>query len=479
MWVMLLISLSLISVLLLALTAFFYWREKKRYSHSQQQVEKLQSALANQQAEMAELQIKFDQAINDPVTNLIGWQLFLDRLDFTIHESQRYSLTFGVLFIDIDNFNVINNALSYAVGDALLKQIGERLKTCIRLVDSLTRSMKDTFVIMLSKLSKPETAAIVAQRILQALAKPYKIEGHEISLTASIGIATFPADGTDVNQLLCAAGNALQLAKSAGKNQYQFYYAKMQTESQYELLLANCLQNEAIYQEFKLNYRAVVNLQTQQLFAYELAISWDHAVIGHLKIDEIFLLAIKQHCLNSICEWVLKSACQKYLQQQAEQADQALIIVPIALLQLENIQFICRISQYFREIGFNPGRLILQLHVSNTALNLVQLEKSFNMLKYMGIKISMADFGSNAFPLNYLNQFSLDYLKLDPNLIDASHAQAPTFKMVKATILLANELELQVIIPSLQDEQQAEKVKQIGAHFGLGSYVDQAFLGVN
>ena len=200
--------------------SFGYFREKKKTRHFEKKLATTTSALNTSQmsgehlqGELSTLKNQLQNTLVDPVTNLPAWQIFENRLQQCISESSQYQLTMGVVFIDIDNFKMINVMLGADIGDALLRETAQRLQLCVRQLDCISRIAKDNFVVMLSKLAKPATAAIVAQRMLQALAQPYQINGNQLNITASIGLAIYPADGEDGASLLRSAEHAMHLAK--------------------------------------------------------------------------------------------------------------------------------------------------------------------------------------------------------------------------------------------------------------------------
>lgn len=418
-----------------------------------------------------ELQSKLTRLVTDPITHLPGWQLFEDRLLQNIKESERYQLTLGVLFIDIDNFKVINDALSYDVGDALLAEVAERLQSCIRQVDSLSRFSKDTFAILLTQLSKPETAAVVAQRILQVLTGSFLIKGHELYITVGIGIAIYPTDGVDTASLLRSADHALHLAKEKGKNVYQFYQERLHTQSQRELTLYNNLSSEASLASFLVYFQPIQNMQTDEILCMDALLHWQHQELGLISADEIMLLAEKQRKLNQITEWLLKHACQQYLHWRTVGFNPAFLGIPLSIKQLENTHFIYRISQILQETEFKPEWLLFEIRESMVQVSFEVLEKAFNMLSYLGVKIAIDHFGTDAFSLIHLKDFTIHYLKLDPCLIKDIETNNKTVALVKALLNLANSLSIEFIVQGVETLPQSLALKNIGCSLLQGPFI--------
>jgi diguanylate cyclase (GGDEF)-like protein len=471
---LLLFILGSIVVILLLLYAYIKVRRVNARLNQQLHLKEtaLNSARANDQQlvkEVQTLQGKMSRLMEDPVTRLLGWQLFEDRLAQTIKESERYHLIMGILLIDIDDFKMINDALSYEVGDALLIEVAERLKSCIRQVDSIARFSKDTFVVLLTQLAKPETAAIVAQRMLHALSSAFVIQGHELYITAGIGIAIYPNDAEDGAELLRSGDHALHLAKGKGKNAYQFYQEKLHEQSQRDLTLYTNLGREASFAEFVLYYQPIISGKTNEVVCMNALLYWQQTEFGLIKPEEVFALAERQRKLNIITEWTLKHACQQFLHWRSLGFCPAYLGISVSIKQLENTPFIYRLSQIFQELEFNPACLLLEIKENTSDLSSESLEKGFNMLKYLGVKIAIDNFGTGAFSLVHLKNFSIDYLKLDPALIqDIENAQ--TIALIKSLIFMGKTLGIEIIIQGVESENEVRVLKALDCVLMQGSF---------
>jgi diguanylate cyclase (GGDEF)-like protein len=258
-----------------------FYKLKKEFSLSQQQLyESTQKQIRTSQ-ELAELQKVFDNNIlHDTVTGLPGRHVFEDRLQQTINESKRYGFMFALLFLDIDEFKIINDVLGHEVGDVLLKEVGARLKVCIRQVDTICRYAGDEFVFILPQLAKGEAAAYVAQRLLDVISQPFIIEGNELFITSCIGICIYPADGDNAKTLVKKADATLHQAKTHGQNTYEFYHQEMQTLGRRELMLNSHLRNERVYQELAIYYQPILNIKTKTIIAMEALLRWQHGELG-------------------------------------------------------------------------------------------------------------------------------------------------------------------------------------------------------
>lgn len=422
--------------------------------------------------ELSVVQNKFNATLADPITNLLGWQLFEDRINHAIKESERYQLTMGILFVDIDDFKVINDALSYEIGDALLKEVAKRLESCIRQVDSIARFTKDTFVILLGQLAKPETAAIVAQRIIQNFREAFFIHDNELLISVSIGIAIYPNDGHTTLELLRSADHALHLAKETGQHSYKFYQERLHTQSIRELAIYSHLSRENLFSEFTVFYQPILNVLHETIFCMDTILHWQHAQLGLINTTEIFSYAEKQGKLNHILEWLIENACKQFLKWQSLGFALPCIGIPITIKQLENSQFIYRISHILKGLSFNPDWLLLEIKDSAIGIAADSLEKALNMLSYIGVRIAIDNFGSEqSFSLLHLKHFKLHYLKLDPALISDILNNETAVALIKAITYLGKETTTEIIIQGVESPEQIELLKNLGCILMQGRFL--------
>ncbi|HTM63542.1 MAG TPA: bifunctional diguanylate cyclase/phosphodiesterase [Gammaproteobacteria bacterium] len=447
--------LSFLSLTFAILYLFTYMRFKKYKAAQISEQDKLHH-------EVNTLQTKIQYQTKDPVTKLPSWHIFEDRVTQGIKECARYKFLMGILYVDIDHFKLINTALGFELGNSLLLEVGERLQGCIRQLDSISRQGKDTFVIMLAQLARQETAAIVIQRILQTLAEPFYIEGHTISITTGIGVSFYPADGLTAGALMHNAEYAMLMAKSHGKQHYEFYQEGLRSDSQRELALYNSISSEAFLDELKLFYQPIMNIEQRSIVCVETLIHWGHPEFSNVTSDELFNLADKQRKLNKITERVLAIACRKFQQWSASGVSAQLLAIPVRLKQLENVQFIVRLSQIIQEHKVPPSSIMLELQECTPTASMDILEKSFNMLKYLGVKIAIDDFGSGVFSLRFLKVFNLNYIKLNAAMIDDVAQSEQTRLIIKAIIGFASALSVNVIASGITSEEQANSLRELG-----------------
>ncbi|MES2218570.1 MAG: EAL domain-containing protein [Pseudomonadota bacterium] len=413
--------------------------------------------------ELNKLQTDFNEnVLVDPVTQLPSFKVFEDRLQQTLHQSVRHKLIFAVLYLDIDDFKVINNVLGYEAGDILLKETVLRLAPCIRKVDSMSHIGNDSFAFILPQLSKAETAAYVAQRLLDAISQPFNILDNELFITASIGITVYPIDGVELPQLLKNADIALHQAKSRGRNVFQFYHEDMYALSHRELLLNSCLRSDTIYQEFLLYYQPIVNVNTKEITAMEALLRWQHPELGLVPPEDFLRLAENNNRINPIGDWVLRNACKQFVEWNAQGFHLRSIAVNVSLRQLENSNFSYRVSQILQEFKMESSSLILEVSESVLLPKLNLVEKTLHMLKHLGVQIAIDDFGTGYLSLQHLRRFPVNCLKIDNILIKEMMIDSESEAITRTIVSLAKSLRLETVAEGVESEKQKNMLKEYG-----------------
>lgn len=421
--------------------------------------------------ELAELKAKFAHDIlYDSLTGLPGRQVFEDRLIQTVNQSKRYQLTFGVLFLDLDGFKIINDALGHDVGDELLKEVAARLQSSIRKVDTISRFGGDEFIFILSQLSKPEAAVYVAQRLLNEISQPFKVRDHDLFITASIGIATYPADGDDSKTLLKNSDNALHQAKARGRNNYQFYREEMHTLSQRELMLHSCLQNTAIYREFLIFYQPQINVVTKKVICLQTSLIWQHPDYGLIPLQEFSRLAENTGKINELGEWMLRNVIQQFTKWRAQNFQMNRVAIGVSLKQLENPNFAYKVSQILQETNAESDSLVLEISEAMLPQKLDVIEKAFHMLKHLGVQISIKDFGAGFLSLQHLKRFPIDYLKIANSLIQDVTVNKDSEAIIKMIIALAQTMQITVVADGVESDKQKQLLKSLGCQIMEGNF---------
>lgn len=422
----------------------------------------LQETEQNLRAEIQTLQLSLSAERQEPVLGALPWNVFEDRLHQEIRESTRYQFIMGVALIQVNDFDLINDALGGEVSHALLCEVAERLQSCLRQVDSMARFDHNKFAVQLTQLSSPETAAVVVQRMLQVMERSFKLGDHEVNIEIAVGVAVFPADGQEAANLLRCANHALELVKEKHGPQYQFYQEKMHQESRRELALYNALSRDSIFQEFVIQYQPVLNVQNETMVCMDVLLSWQHQEFGAISTHELFRYAERQHKWNGISEWLIRHAGQQFLQWRSFGVNPGLLGIHLSFKQLESVHFIHRISQIMQAMQFNPKWLLIEIQESHAPVSFDVLEKSFNMLSYLGVNLAIENFGAGSMSLRYLKNFNIQFLKLDPAFINDVVLNKQTQALVKSIVQMAESMSMRVMVPGVESDQQMAVLKDLG-----------------
>jgi diguanylate cyclase (GGDEF)-like protein/PAS domain S-box-containing protein len=399
----------------------------------------------------AEERIRY-QAYHDALTDLPNRTLFKEQLSLAVAHAERRHRQVAVLFLDLDRFKLINDTLGHTIGDHLLQGMGERLKNCVRDEDSVARVGGDEFAILLMDLARPADAMVVAQKILDVVARPITVDGHELYTTCSIGISMSPADGVDAETLLKNADNALYRAKEAGKNNYQLCTPSMTQLAAERLAVENALRQAIDRNEFLVLYQPQYDLAMRKLIAVEALLRWDRPGIGIVGPAEFIATAEESRLIMPIGELVLDTA----LQQAKVWGDEfpIRIAVNVSAAQFRQRYLVRTIRTVLEEHSVDPTRLEIEITESTAMQNPTITAEILQELKKLGVSIVIDDFGIGHSSLNYLKRFPIDGLKIDRTFVQDMVSDASDAGIVSAIIAMAHALDLRVTAEGVETEEQ-------------------------
>ncbi|MDR3492762.1 MAG: bifunctional diguanylate cyclase/phosphodiesterase [Gammaproteobacteria bacterium] len=419
------------------------------------------------------------KVLYDVVTSLPKRQVFNDYLARTLNLSKRHQLIFSVLSLEIDEFKAVENVFGSEVSDEILNELALRMGVCIRKVDMLARLSDGRFVILLSQIIKPEAAVYIAQRLLEVISSPFRVNNQDIYLNANIGISVFPGDGDQEKALLNNADVALQVARSFGLNTYRFYHQDMQAVSKRELTLSSSLCSETIYQEFVIHYQPQINTDSRKITTLEALLRWQHPDLGLVGPLEFLKLAENNRRMMSIGEWVLRKACKQFLEWKERGLSFSSISVNVSMHQLENPHFSFSTAKILQEVGMDPSLLVLEISESVLSPKLDVVEKTLHMLKHLGVKIAIDHFGTGNLSLQHLRRFPVDFLKIDGSLIREITVNKESEEIVKMMIMLANSLKLSVVAEGVETLKQKEMLLSFNCFLMQGFLFSKPLLAVD
>jgi diguanylate cyclase (GGDEF)-like protein len=397
----------------------------------------------------------------DPLTDLPNRTLLYDRLGQAMTRAPWHKRSVAVLFLDLDRFKNINDTLGHAFGDLLLKAVAERLTRCVREGDTVARLGGDEFVLILDDLAQPGDILLVAQKILGALSSPFNLEGRELFITTSIGIALYPDDGKDYETLLKNADTAMYRAKEQGKNNYQLYSPALNAKASERLALENSLRRALERGEFLLHYQPIVDLATGSVIAVEALVSWIRPNVGMISPAEFISLAEETGLIIPVGEWVLRTACTQNKACQSAGLSPICVAVNLSARQFQRQDLAKTIADAIDKIGLDPKYLELELTESIIMKNAEITAATLRRLDALGIEISVDDFGTGYSSLSYLKRFPVTTLKIDGTFIRDITTDLDDKAIVTAIITLAHSLKLKVVAEAVETEEQLQFLRSL------------------
>ncbi len=405
-------------------------------------------------------------AYYDSLTGLPNRVLFKDRVTQAVAHARRYQYHLALLFLDLDRFKVINDTLGHNVGDLLLKHVADRLSESVRHSDSIGRSLEgqqthelarlggDEFTVLLTNLRDVQDASKVARRILEALARPFLVSGHEIFVTVSVGIAIFPADGESVDVLLKNSDTAMYHAKELGRNNFQYYSNAMNAAANDRLRLEGEVRHATEREEFVVYYQPQIDLRNGRIVGAEALVRWQHPQRGLLAPSEFLQAAADTGMIRTIDEWMLRTACRQNRMWQ-----QRGLAVPRVSINVSNSLFhgttlVQAVEETFAETGLTPDRLELELTESIAMRNVDTSIAVLQQLKTMGVQLAIDDFGTGYSSLSYLQRLPVHRVKIDQSFVRELLSVVQPVPIVRAIIAMAHSLQLEVLAEGVEDERQ-------------------------
>ena len=410
------------------------------------------------------------QAFHDPLTDLPNRALFMDRLGHALARAGQQASEVAVLFTDLDNFKVINDSLGHKAGDQLLVAVAERLKACLRPVDTVARLGGDEFTLLLEGVTGVSDAARVAERIAQELRAPFALEAQEVFATTSTGIAVSSSAQGQPTDLLRHADLAMYRAKSKGKACYEVFEPSMSINALERLELETELRRALGREEFRVYYQPEILLESGDIVGMEALVRWEHPEHGLLLPQEFLPIAEESNLIMPIGQWVLREACKQLRTWQEQYPNIAPLVMSVNLSTREFFQP-SLIAEILRETGVDPRTL--QLEITEGAVAYDNAQNANNTLwnlKTLGVQLAIDDFGMGYSSLSYLKRFPVDLLKIDRSFVRELGKDLKDTKIVAAIIHLARALDLKVIAEGVETAEQVEQLRKMECDMVQGSY---------
>jgi diguanylate cyclase (GGDEF)-like protein/PAS domain S-box-containing protein len=412
------------------------------------------------------------QTQHDALTDLPNRLLFLDRLEQGITRAKRDGEIPAVLLLDLDHFKYVSETLGHPAGDNLLKAVAARLSATLPHGETVSRLGGDEFAVLTSGTRDAQSIEQVAANIIEAFERPFRIDGHELSITTSIGIAVYPSDGSDPSSLLKNADAAMYWVKKNGRNNFHFYAPQMNARALTHITLASELRRAIARQEFELHYQPLMALPNQEIIGVEALIRWRHPERGLVFPDEFIPFSEETRLVVPIGEWVLEQACR---QVQAWRCDghHVCVSVNVSARQFVHADLVKKVDAILSSTGLSSACLKLELTES---LVMQQPDRAIEILKALkerGVSIAVDDFGTGYSSLSYLTRFPLDMLKIDKSFIrDMAHDPA-TAAITETIVALGRALGMTVLAEGVETHEQLQMLRDMGCDAFQGYFVSR------
>jgi diguanylate cyclase (GGDEF)-like protein len=441
-------------------------------------LQRLSEQLASSRRQAAEGQVAYAKrveylAYHDGLTDLPNRSLFSRLLIQSIKHASRYERQLAVLFLDLDRFKHVNDTLGHEAGDQLLKEVATRLKTCLRDSDSVARLGGDEFVALLPELNEQADVALVARKILAALAQPFVLLGQEFRITASVGISCYPQDGLDEQTLTKNADIAMYKAKEEGKNNFQFYSEKMHTESLERLTLESALRNALERREFQLHYQTKREIRSGRITGLEALLRWQHPDLGLVAPMRFLPIAEETGLIVPIGKWVFRTACLQTVAWQNQGLPHLSMAINLTARQFLDEHLLRDLLTIFEETGMDPRLLELEIHESLLMRDVAKTLRILAALKAEGIRIAVDDFGIGYSSLGTLKQFPLDTIKIDRTFIRDVTSVPADKALTEAIIAMGRTLSLTVVAQGVETKEQADFLRKNACDEFQGFYLNR------
>lgn len=394
-------------------------------------------------------------AHHDLLTDLPNRALFIDRLTQALSHVHRRNRALAILFIDLDRFKVINDTLGHDIGDRLLQDLAERLRSCLREGDTVARFGGDEFTVLLEDVADTTDVSPIASKILDILSNPFTVGGRELFITASIGISVFPGDGQNAHTLLKNADTAMYRAKEHGRNSYQFYSAEMSTRALERLTMETDLRRALAREEFLLHYQPQFDLENGSIIGVEALIRWNHPDLGLISPDDFIPLLEETGLILPVGEWVLRTACAQNKAWQDAGLTPISVSVNLSGRQVDSPDLIEQVRSIITETKLDPSYLELEITESMIMGDTEATNKTLKHISEMGITFAIDDFGTGYSALSYLRHFPINTIKIDRSFVRDITTDPDGAAIVTTIIAMARNLRLGIIAEGVETEQQS------------------------
>jgi diguanylate cyclase (GGDEF)-like protein/PAS domain S-box-containing protein len=402
------------------------------------------------------------QAYHDILTDLPNRMLFKDRLGLAVIQAKRKVTELAVMFIDLDRFKLVNDTLGHVKGDELLQQVSLRLKDCLRRGDTLARQGGDEFTIVLPELRDRADATAIADKFLECLHKPFDLDGHEVHISASIGIAVYPNDGESIDELLRHADIAMYQVKALGKNGHSFYHNSMLDISHQKIALEQSLRKALDHDELEMHYQPQIDVITGRIIGAEGLMRWNHPQRGLLTAGEFLPFAEDNGLMLPISDWMIGALCRDMQIWNAAGGQSIRLSLNLSPQYLDRGDFFEKMRGALVRYGISPAQIEVEITENICIRNPQYAIEQLNKLCQLGVSVAIDDFGTGYSSLSYLHRFPIHTIKIDQSFVKEIHDEQGHYPVILAIISIARGLGLHLIAEGVETDVQSRYLKANG-----------------
>ena len=410
----------------------------------------------------------------DALTELPNSTLLGDRLTQAIALGRRHDTQLAVMFIGLDRFKRINNALGYPVGDEVLQQVSQSLVAAVRASDSVFRYGSDEFVILLNDVQHPQQTQHIAQKVLKAISVTRHVAGHDLSVTASLGISLYPNDSSTAVKLIKHAETAMHTTKERGPDDLSFYTEDMNLRAQHQQNLESAIRQALEHDEFALHYQPKLDLKTGRILGAEALIRWFQPRSGWVHPADFIPVAEDSGLIVPLTQWVLRHACEQAQAWRTMGLAPLRISVNISAIDFRQREFVDNLAAILKQTGLPPNQLELEITESVLMQNVDDTVDILNRIKAMGVRLALDDFGTGYSSLSYLRRFPIDVLKIDQSFVRGLHENSQDAQLISAIIGMGKSLELNIIAEGVETVEQLNFLRAQHCEEGQGFLFSKA-----
>ncbi len=411
--------------------------------------------------DVSERKLLENSALYDSLTHLPGHQLLLDRMQHAFEHTKRNGWKVALVIVAVDQFRGINDMYGYQGGDQLLLQIAQRLRSFLRREDTLGRLAGDEFLVVMEGLKLSQEAAVLAEKLLGAFARPFMVNGHDIYAKARVGISVYPDHGEEPGQLVSNAGMAISQIKTGGINAYGFYHPRLTELAVERSKLESELRLAMERNELSVHYQPQVSLQTGKVVGVEALIRWiDHPELGCVPPDRFVPIAERSGLIIPLGEWVLDVACRQMASWLDAGYDLKRVAVNVSGVQMQRTDVVAMVRNTLEASGLPPSHLELEITESYTMYEPEQVVMLLQSLRDLGVELAIDDFGTGYSSLSYLQKYPIQRLKIDQSFVQAATHDPNSAEIVRAVIAMARAMQLQTTAEGVENKTQQNFLRE-------------------